>query len=422
MDSTGLLPVLTNTIATVALRGTFGLARIAMLLLIARHFGPAAFGQLALVLAMVDVLKVAADLGVDTIMIRRLAAEPERAAALVDSVLALRLLLSTIGFLASPVAFSLMYPQLPALDLVLVVAVSVYTSLLTSTFVGYFQAQLAVPTIVTSNVLGVGVYVSATLLGLYLDLPLPVIVAAMPLGEVASLLLTSRLYRKRMRLRLEFDRAIIRGVLRESVYVGVAGVIVVAYLRLDHLMLGWFLGDRTVGQYAVGYRLIEPFSLVFSSLSTSLYASLSRARVTAAPGEVQRTVQRAVGSTAVVALASAVLLYVFGGRLLRLIFPEYAGSIGVLAVLSWSVVFRAVNMQLTAVINSRGGFRAIMAITVANLLLSIGCQALFIPRYGLVGAAMAVVVVEAINMLLQLTCVVRHERRHRKVVAEHGRA
>ncbi len=406
MISAELLPVLTNTIATVVLRGTFGLARIAMLLLIARHFGPAAFGQLALVLSMVDVLKVAADLGVDTIMIRRLAAKPEGAAVLVNNVLSLRLLLSTVGFLVSPVAFSLAYPQLPALDLVFVVALSVYTSLLTNTFIGYFQAGLAMPAVVASNVLGVGVYVSATLLALYLHLPLPVIVAAIPLGELASLLLTSRLYRKRARLRLEFDRTVILSVLRESVYVGVAGIIVVAYLRLDHLMLGWFLGDRAVGQYAVGYRLLEPFSLVFSSLSISLYASLSRARATAAPAEMRRNVQRVVGSTATVALASAVLLYAFGGRVLHLISPEYVGSVGVLAVLSWSIVFRAVNMQLTAVINSAGGFRVITAITVANLLLSIGCQAMFIPRYGLVGAAMAVVVVEAINMLLQFVCVI----------------
>ncbi|MDZ7343791.1 MAG: oligosaccharide flippase family protein, partial [candidate division KSB1 bacterium] len=95
MSNHSLFSILKNTSATIAIRGAFGLARIIVLLMIARKYGPSAFGQLALALSIIDIAKVIADLGMDIVMIRRIAANINSTEKLFGNILSMKLLLST---------------------------------------------------------------------------------------------------------------------------------------------------------------------------------------------------------------------------------------------------------------------------------------------------------------------------------------
>lgn len=404
MTHGNLFSIIKNTSATVIIRGAFGLARIVMLLLIARKFGPGEFGQLSLALSIVDILKVVADLGIDTIAIRYLAAHAERTEEFLSNVLGLKVVLSTCCFVAAPAIFSLLYGSEQGMELLAIVAFSIYTGLLVNAFVSYFQARLAMTKVVLSNLVGVGLYVALSTVGISFNWPLQAIVAAIPLAELATLLFMLRLFRKEHEIRLAFDKAIIFGALKESIYVGISGIIVVTYLRLDTLVIGALLGDSGVGEYAVAVRLVEPFLLVFSSLSISLYASLSGAWGVAPPSETRRTIKRVLVPVVLLALSAAFFLSFLGRPFISLLSPEYSKSAAVLQVLSWSLAFKAVNMQLTAMLNSLGKFRIITVVAVNNLLLSLGFNLIFISRYGILGAAATVVLVEGLNMFLQFVC------------------
>jgi len=399
-----LFSIVKNTSATVVVRGTFGLARIVILLLIAGKFGPSEFGRLALALSIVDILKVVADLGIDTIAIRYFAANAARTEEFFNSVISLKVLLATVCFVAAPAVFALVYGSAPGIELLLIVALSIYTGLLVNGFVSYFQARLAMTKVLVSNLVGVGIYVVLTAVGISLNWPLAAIVAAIPVGELATLLFMIRLFRREHQIRLAFDKTIILGALKESIYVGISGIIVVTYLRLDTLVIGGLLGDRGVGEYAVAVRLVEPFLLIFSSLSISLYASLSGAWSVAPPSETRRTIKRVLVPVVLLALGAAFFLSFLGKPFISLLSLEYLKSAEVLQVLSWSLVLKAINMQLTAILNSLGKFRIITVIAVNNLLLSMVFNLILISRYGILGAAATVVLVEGLNMLLQFVC------------------
>lgn len=78
-------------------------------------------------------------------------------------------------------------------------------------------------------------------------------------------------------------------LLKEGLPVVIGGVAAATYMRLDNLMLGWFLGENGVGEYAVSYRMTESFLLVFSSFSLSVYSCLSQSSKSLDFAEIRKT-------------------------------------------------------------------------------------------------------------------------------------
>lgn len=398
--SSSLLLIIKNTGSTVFVKGIIGVARVVLLLLIARKFGPADFGRLSLALSVVALFRVSADLGIDTVLIRQFSINKIPVSKLLSNGLVLKLGTGTAGYIASALFFWTVYSTMEALDLLFVLSTTIYTTLLINAFVSYYQAKLRMADILASHVISAVVYVLLTLLGLSMDWSLVALCLIMPVSELFNFYLINRTYRKSFSLSFSFDRKMVRLLLSEGLPVALSNMMVVTYMRLDQLMLGWFKGETAVGEYAAAFRITEPFMLIFTSLSLSLYASLSE-DFSDPQGKRGSTAFKVIGPTMIATLAIASLLSLLSKDLMSLISKAYFHSAEVLMILSWSILFKAVNAQLTAVINSRGLYKVITLTALANLLVNIALNLLLIPRYGTIGAAVAVLITESINTIVQ---------------------
>lgn len=396
-----LIDIIRNTGSTIVIRGLFGITRIFLLLLIAKKFGPEGFGRLSLVLSLVEIVRVFADFGVDIVTIRRFSLNRLLSERLLGNTLALKLLTATAGYIISIITFWLIYHSTEGLKLLLIVGTSLYTSLLVNAFVSHFQANLKMSSIIISSLASSILYISLTVIGLYTGWSLAYLCAIIPMSEVINLLIIARVYSGAFKIRLRLDRKIVLSLLKESLPVAIGGIAVVVYSRLDNLMIGWFLGDRSVGEYAASFRLTEPFVLIFSSLSLSIFASMSRFGKSPDSTDTKQTIFKVVATVSGLSLIAAILLALFSKRIMGLISHDYAASVIVLQILSCSIVFKAVNTQLTAFINSRGRYSLITKIAFTNLIINIALNLLMIPNYGIMGAAVAVVITEGINTLVQ---------------------
>ncbi len=397
--------IIKNTSATIFIRGCFGIARILLLLLIARKFGPNDFGALSLALSVVEIFKVVADFGADTIILRRFVINKLLSRRLLGNVLTLKILSATIAYILANVLCWLIYRNVAACELLLIVAASIYTTLFVNAFVSYFQANLNTVNIIVPNVVSMLIYASLTLFGFYADWSLAALVLIIPLSELINLLATAKVYSSFSAIRLCLDKKIIWSIVRDSIPVGIAGIIVVLYSRLDILMIEWFLDQKKLGEYAFAYRMTEPFLLLFSSLSISVYAFFSGMGKPADLFQVRQKIMQVMTPVVIVSGACALFLSLSAKWVTKLISNQYAESAGVLPVLAWAIVFKAINAQLTAFINSRGKYRFITIIAVNNLIINVILNLLLIPRFGLIGAALAVVLTEAINTVIQSGCI-----------------
>lgn len=398
--------VIKNTGATIFIRGCFGIARILLLLLIAKKFGPGDFGALSLALSFSEIFKVVADFGVDTVILRRFVINKPLSARILGNGLTLKIISATIAYIAANVLCWLLYKNIAAFHLLLIIAVSLYTTLLANAFVSYFQANLSSASIVVPNAVSTLIYISLTLFGFHAGWSLAVLATIIPFCELVNLAATAKVFSMLSSLRMRFDKKIIWSIIIDSLPVGIAGIIVVIYSRLDVLMIEWFLGQKQLGEYAFAYRLTEPFLLLFSSLSISIYAFFSGLNRSAELPVIKQKVIQVMTPVVIVSLVCAAGLSFSAGWLTRLISSQYSESGNVLQVLAFAIVFRAVNAQLTALINSRGKYRYITFIALNNLVINVILNSVLIPAAGIRGAAFAVVLTEAINTAVQGVCVV----------------
>jgi PST family polysaccharide transporter len=381
-----LLPLIKNTGSTIIIRGLFGAARIVVLLFVAKHFGP--------------------DFGIDTVTIRRFASNRLLSVTLLRNVLTLKLITATIAYFAAMTFFLVTYGSSQGLALLSIIAVSIYSTLLLNAFVSYLQANLSVSHVISSNVISVIVFILLTVMCIRYDFALIAFAVVIPLSEMTNLLMTAHVFKSIAPIKLAFHKKILFSLLKESLPVGIAGLIVVIYLRLDNLMIGWYIGDKAVGEYAVAYRITEPFMLIFSSLSLSLYAHLSLQKTVLDRERAKRTLFTIMVPLSVLSIVIAGTLYMFSRDIIHLLSDTYMTSLGALMILSWAIVFKAINPQLTAFINSRGRFNLITLIAMGNLAITIVFNIVLIPKYGINGAAGAVLITEFINTLFQIACII----------------
>jgi O-antigen/teichoic acid export membrane protein len=400
-----LLPLARNTGATVLARGLPGLTRLVLLILIARAFGPDAFGRLALALTLIEVVRVLADLGTDSVTIRRFSQDRSGSGALLANVMGLKLVTATVGYILCLVTYLLFYPSGTGIGVVLVAAASLYTGLLLNALSSYFQANLTMARVLLASVISSAVYLAGTLYGIHAGWPLFAVVAVIPLAELVNLAWALTVIEMDRRPRPRFDRAVLVSLLRESLPAAIGGIAVVLYSRTDNLFLGWFVGDRGLGEYAVAFRLTEPFLLLCSSFSLSLYATLSEHATATSPERLGRTLRSGLAIAGSIGVFSGVLLTLVARPLLGWISPEYAASAHILQFLAWSILFKGINAQLTAYISSRGRFRQLTLITLIDLGANLFLNVLLVPRFGAIGAALAVLATEGMNTLMQATVV-----------------
>lgn len=400
-----LRPLIKNTGSTIIIRGLFGVARIVVLLFVAKHFGPEEFGRLSLVLSIIEIFKVMADFGIDTVTIRRFARNRLLSVTILRNVLTLKLITATIAYLAAMTFFLVTYSSSQGLALLSIIAVSIYSTLLINAFVSFFQANLSVSNVISSNIISAILFVILTFICIHYDFPLIAFAVVFPLSEMANLLMTAHVYKSISPIKLDFNKKILYSLLKESLPVGIAGLVVVTYLRLDNLMIGWYIGEKGVGEYAAAYRITEPFLLIFSSFSISLYAHFSLQNAAGNREKANHTLFVILVPLFALSIVIAGILFTFSRDIIHLLSDTYMTSLGALMILSWAIVFKAINPQLTAFINSRGRFSLITLIAIGNLAINIGLNIVLIPKYGINGAAGAAVITEFINTLFQATCI-----------------
>jgi O-antigen/teichoic acid export membrane protein len=297
--------------------------------------------------------------------------------------------------------YAIFYRDSYGLVLLAIGCISIFTTLPLNAFISYYQTQLSMEKIINAHLIGYGCYLAFSILAILFKTSLIILIGIIPLSEGVILFLLLRRYQIQTPIRIKFDISFNRKLLKESIYVGIAGLAVVIYLRLDNVMISRLLDLKSVGQYAFAYRLIEPFSLLFTSFGISLYASLSALPIhTLVYQRFVHAKNTLIGMLVIACVG--ILIYIFIVRpLLPSFSAEYASSGDVLLVLSFVLFFRALNTQLTAILNSMEKFRIVSGITFINLVTSIILNLVFISHYGIVGAAMAVVGTELVNSLLQ---------------------
>jgi O-antigen/teichoic acid export membrane protein len=166
-----------------------------------------------------------------------------------------------------------------------------------------------------------------------------------------------------------------------------------AYTSADRIMVGRSLGAAAAGQYNIYVQIAQLVHFVPSSVFAFSFPAFSRlaAQGNARRGEIAqayRTYLTAIGVTALgiaaVMMGSwPLLLRVFAGA------GSASGQFGAPGLLTLNFLLLACNVAPYYLLLALGHARAVSMITIVSMLAALVLMMFLIPRYGLLGAALA---------------------------------
>ena len=383
-----------NTGIQVVARGLGLFVSLLVLRLTTHYLGVQQFGQLSIILALGELLRVIADLGVGTTLAREIAKTPEETDALGGNLLRFRVSGSGAAVLLALVVIPVLpYSHETKVGLALSL-VGVFFASVASFPNAFFQTNLRLELQAALDIATKLLNLTAILVVSLAHLGFYALVGSLVVVNGVICALAFAFSRRLWRINLRFEWARAKLLIRDAAAIGVASMIGLLHFKGDAILLSLLKPAKDVGIYAVAYRFIDQAFFLPGLFVAAVFPILTRSiHRSAADGEaaINRTFQVLVlGGVTVSAM-----IFVLARPLVHLAASEaFDESILPLRLLSLAIMFIFDNALIA--VNRQ---RELIAMGVASLVFNVALNLVLIPRYSYDGAAAATVVSEGVSFL-----------------------
>ena len=161
---------------------------------------------------------------------------------------------------------------------------------------------------------------------------------------------------------------------------------------MDILMLGYFTDATTVGLYHPAARtagLLQALLLSFLSIYAPMMAQFHSEGDRNKMDSTYKLVSRWL---LMCAIPISAIFIIFPGKVLLLFGPEYLPSAKILVILTWATFIQAIFGAAGPTLSMSGHTKLVLWNTIGAFLLNFGLNIFLIPRYGIIGAAIATLI------------------------------
>jgi O-antigen/teichoic acid export membrane protein len=206
-------------------------------------------------------------------------------------------------------------------------------------------------------------------------------------------------------VRIRESRELWGELLRVGIPVGVAGLLTVAYGRIDQVLVFTIAGAHDAGLYGSVYRILDSAEFVPIAVMTTLFPIIAAAHATD-PARLRRAVQPAADSLALVSLPALAFAIAAAEPLVTALFgSEFKDAAPALAVLMGAYVlicFGYLAGNLIIVLELQGRF---IRYAILGLVVNVGLNLALVPSQGFMAAAWITVGTEALVLALAMRAV-----------------
>jgi len=197
-------------------------------------------------------------------------------------------------------------------------------------------------------------------------------------------------------------------LLRMAVPFGITSIVVGVITRLDSFFLSLYRPANEVGWYGAAMNLVWPLSILPQAFSSSLFPRLSKLAVedlelarAIASFSLKWTLLTAFPIAAILSgLAEVLVLALFG--------TSYASSVLPLRLLAIGLVLIYVNTIASNILGAFGRQDIVAAVVTGDLVLTVVLCLGLIPKFGIAGAALAIVSRDLFGFLTMLWALYRN--------------
>ncbi|QRP64728.1 flippase [Rhodanobacter sp. FDAARGOS 1247] len=360
----------------------------------ARYLGPDVFGLLSYAIAFVAIFGAIASAGLDGVVIRELVRQPPHIKRIMDTAFALKFLMGLVALTLTLVTAKIIESHDPRTYLLVAIIAAGFVFQSFDVIDLWYQSQVKsgftvrakLVAFLTSSALRIALILNAgNLMAFALASLIEIAIGA------ACLVITYSKQKQRLTGR-SFDARQARYLLNESWPLLLAGITVTLYMRIDMVMLQEMTNAHQVGIYAAATKLSEVWYALPMILSSSLFPAILRSHQLD-PTTYLRRVRRLYFLFTWIAICISLPMSLGANSLISALYGrEFADAGPVLAVHLWASIavflgiassqhLLAENLQIVSLYRTAIGI-------VCNVLLNL----ILIPRYQVMGAAIATVV------------------------------
>lgn len=226
-------------------------------------------------------------------------------------------------------------------------------------------------------------FLNMNVLGAVLGFVIPTII----LGLIAIFFIRSNLIFPNRTL-LQND--ILRNVLHFGFYVVLGNSIGYIYTHIDSLMIGYYLNEKDVGFYAVAAVFVQGITLIPSAIQRVTSPLITKNHAKKEYGSIVKLLKSVTLKVLLLSLLFSLFMIVFGKTLILTIFedvflPAYLPLIILLIGYTIYSTFMSIGTFYASIGHVKLSYKVALFSAILNIVLNVA----FIPKYGIIGAAMA---------------------------------
>lgn len=355
---------------------------------VARHLGPQDFGTLSYAVAFTAIIGVLAGLGIDEILVQKMAAHPAKAADFLTGGWRLKRQAAWVAYGITLLAAWCWRPgETRAWGVVAIVAAGMLFS--PADVIGlWFQSSERMRASVVAREIALLVSAALKMALVLAGASLWAFAAATAADLMLSAWALILVWRKeRVSPRGASEQSIERELLARGWPLAVSGLLVMAVMQMDRLWLARVLGDTAAGVYSVAARVTEIFHAIPVTLGAALLPRLASLHARD-PAACWRLARRATVGMLALTVGVAAVTSVSAGKVIPWLFGRhYEASAAVLTVHVWTLVLVGMVSLRSRLLIITGASRSVLLMSVATVALNSAGNVFFVPRFGPVGAA-----------------------------------
>jgi len=370
------------------------------ILTVSRWFGPEVFGQFSFLNTIVLTGIVAANFGLDAMMVREVSRDQNRGGEWLVEVLSFKVGSSVVVAISACAVFYFLLDDRAIFRLLAVYSLTIVMNSLAQSFWYYGDAfqkfQYHSFFWAFSNV----IKIPALCIAVFFRKDLASVIEGLVVAELISLLVASLWVRHAFSLRLVgFSYRYVLSLFEKGWLLAVVFILSAVYSRFDVIMLNFMQGKNAVGLYSAAYKFIEFVSIIPGTICVAALPGLAVDYVDDYKGfrvSCRRTLRMLmVGGLLIgggIFLMADVIIPLFYGQ-------EFLNSIECLKILGIVVFFLFVNGFCTCLLIATNNERCVVSAILLATIVNIGLNYLLIPPYSYLGAAFATVISELFLLL-----------------------
>lgn len=363
-----------------------------LLAILARQFGPEAFGKLNYAIAFVSLFSVLATLGIERIIVREIINYPNDNKLTLNAGFLLKFF-GGISLVLTATSFSYFFDTVDKKLTMLVFIFSMTTVFQATDVIEYwFQANLNSKYSVIAKFLA---FLISTVFKLFVAFTNKSIIqlATVYLIEaiLASILLFFIFIYQHNVITFEINKSKIKSLLKQGIPLIFSSLFVTIYMKIDQVFLQHLTNSTTVGIYSAAVRISEIPFFLGTIITNAAFPVILQSKIISL-SKYNNDLQLLFNILSFLAICICIVTFIFAETFIKSVFgSEYTAAANVLKIHIWSLLFVFLGLAQGLWIISEGLNHFSLLFTMIGAIMNVILNIILIPYYGAEGAAIATV-------------------------------